>query len=125
RRAGHRHPAGAGADQQAGALALAGGRGVLQDAGMTRARPRARRARVPTTSGARRAWRWPRARRVDAARPPFPKADGYARLKPPMPPAPRSSAADEAPAPGGFVRVRGAREHNLADVEVLIPREAL
>ncbi|OZI18806.1 excinuclease ABC subunit A [Bordetella genomosp. 9] len=41
-----------------------------------------------------------------------------------MPDAPSSSAAPGAQ-PGGFVEVRGAREHNLRDVDVEIPRNAL
>ena len=40
-------------------------------------------------------------------------------------PAPRSTKTDDRPGPDDFIRVRGARENNLRDVDVDIPRDRI
>ncbi|MBT1606500.1 excinuclease ABC subunit UvrA [Curtobacterium flaccumfaciens] len=40
-------------------------------------------------------------------------------------PAPRSAPTDDRPGPDDFIRVRGARENNLRDVDVDIPRDRI
>lgn len=40
-------------------------------------------------------------------------------------PAPRSTQTDDRPGPDDFIRVRGARENNLRDVDVDIPRDRI
>ncbi|TSD11216.1 excinuclease ABC subunit UvrA [Curtobacterium sp. KBS0715] len=40
-------------------------------------------------------------------------------------PAPRSTPTDDRPGPDDFIRVRGARENNLRDVDVDIPRDRI